>query len=158
MTSVEELYKQYGPMVYRRCYSLLRCADDAQDMTQDVFVRILGQQDLKNTGLSSYLWTIATNLCLNRIRDRKRRGEDVDGDELLLQIAVMDDHDARIDAGKWLGRLFDRHPENSREIAVMHFLDCMSYEEVAHAVGMSVSGVRKRLASLRATLNLMEAV
>jgi RNA polymerase sigma-70 factor (ECF subfamily) len=54
-----------------------------------------------------------------------------------------------------LDRLFGRHPESSRTIAVLHYVDGLTLEEVADEIGMSVSGVRKRLRALRASLTEM---
>jgi RNA polymerase sigma-70 factor (ECF subfamily) len=155
---IEELYERFGPMVHRRCLQLLSCQADAADATQDVFVKLL-QRDLGETeGLSSFLYTTATNLCLNRIRDQKRRGEWVQSDSLLVEIASIEDHSSSSIARSLLGKLFGQSLEGSREIAVLHYLDGMSYEEVAQVVGLSVSGVRKRLASLRQSLQTLEAL
>jgi RNA polymerase sigma-70 factor (ECF subfamily) len=55
-----------------------------------------------------------------------------------------------------LDKLFARHRESSRVIAVLHYLDGLTLEQVAREVGMSVSGVRKRLRGLRQTLAEME--
>jgi len=57
-----------------------------------------------------------------------------------------------------LNRLFKKHPENSRTIAVLHYIDGMTLEEVAAEVNMSVGGVRKRLRSLKNTLIELEAL
>ena len=51
--------------------------------------------------------------------------------------------------------LFDRHPESSRTIAVLHYVDGLTLEEVARQTGLSVSGVRKRLRKLRHMLTEM---
>ena len=48
--------------------------------------------------------------------------------------------------------LFNRHPESSRTIAVLHYVDGLTLEQVADEVGLSVSGVRKRLRKLRDTV------
>jgi len=70
--NVETLYRTYGPMVLRRCRRLLRDEDRALDAMQDVFVRVLKNQDrLKATYPSSLLYRIATNVCLNHIRDQR---------------------------------------------------------------------------------------
>ena len=45
--------------------------------------------------------------------------------------------------------LFGRQPESSRTIAVLHYVDGLTLEEVARQTGLSVSGVRKRLRRLR---------
>ena len=145
---VEGLYERYGPMVLRRCRQLLRDEQEALDVAQDVFVRLLERQDrLSDRHPSSLLFRIATNLCLNRIRDSRRHLQ-VPGDEILETLARRDD----IDAPLLLDRLFRRHPESTRTMAVMHWLDGMTFEQVARDCGMSVSGVRKRLRALRGTL------
>lgn len=154
--SVEELYEKYGPMVLRRCRHLLEDEEEAMDVTQDVFVKLL--QDgtpRKIEHPSSFLFVTATNMCLNKIRARKRRGET--GDALLYDIAVMSGTEDRMGARSVLERLFNKHQESSRTIATLHFVDGMTLEETAREVGMSVSGVRKRLAMLRETLTRIEA-
>ena len=98
---------------------------------------------------------MATNLCLNRIRDAKRRKTTADRD-LLEQIADSEDAEGRIEARLVLARLFGRQRESTRTMAVLHYIDGMTLEEVAAEVGMSVSGVRKRLRGLRASLQELE--
>jgi RNA polymerase sigma-70 factor (ECF subfamily) len=144
---VEWLYERYGPMVVRRCRRLLRDEEEAWDVSQDVFVQLLRRRaSLDGEHPSSLLFRIATNLCLNRIRDRRRRPT-TPADPILEQLAPRVD----LDAPLLLDRLFGRHPESTRTMAVMHYLDGMTLERVAQECGMSVSGVRKRLRSLRAT-------
>jgi DNA-binding NarL/FixJ family response regulator len=48
-----------------------------------------------------------------------------------------------------LDHIFKREKKSTREIAVMHFVDGMTLKEVADEVGLSVSGVRKRIRELR---------
>ena len=149
---VEELYQRYGPMVMRRCRQLLKEENEALDATQDVFVQILKRRDrLEMTHPYSLLYRIATNQCLNRIRDRQRRAT-MPGDGFLERVAVLDDTEPRLETRSVLERLFGRHQESTRTMAVLHFQDGMTLEEVAGEVGMSVSGVRKRLRGLRASL------
>jgi len=139
-------------MVMRRCRQLLKEENEALDATQDVFVQILKRRDrLEMTHPSSLLYRIATNLCLNRIRDRQRRAT-MPGDGFLERVAVLDDTEPRLEARSVLERLFGRHQESTRTMAVLHFQDGMTLEEVAGEVGMSVSGVRKRLRGLRVSL------
>ncbi len=126
------------------------------DVCQDVFVRLLERREwLAPQYPSSLLYRIATNLCLNRIRDRARHATSSD-EELLFRIASAENPGGGSEARLTLGRLFGRHPESSRTIAVLHYLDGLTLEQVAQEVGLSVSGVRKRLRSLRRTLVDME--
>ncbi len=144
-------------MVLRRCRRLLGDEEAARDAMHDTFVRVLDHADrLDSDAPSSLLWTMATRVCLNRLRSQRRRPEVADGD-LLLRIAQGGDVEAEAGARSVLQRLFGAEPESSETIAVLHLLDGMTHEEVAEVVGMSVSGVRKRLRTLRARLDILEA-
>ena len=146
-------------MVLRRCRGLLGDDPQAVDAMQDVFVQLLTHRDrLTDHGASSLLYTIATNLCLNRLRSRRRRPEDPQSDSLIMQIAAADDPEARGLARGLLDRFFASEPASTGTIAVLHLLDGMTLEEVAETVGMSVSGVRKRLRRLRASVTALAGV
>lgn len=152
-----KLYETYGPMVFRRCLSMLGDESEASDIMQNVFLRVYerrGQLDLSNP--SSLFWNTATRLCLNRLRDKVRRGQDGEGGGLLLQIAAAEDETDAYEAGNILKRIFSREPESTRTMAVLHFVDGMTLKETAEAVGLSVSGVRKRLRTLQAKVKNLE--
>ena len=143
-------------MVLRRCRKLLRDDQAARDAMHDVFVQILDRADhLDDRAPSSLLFRIATNICLNKIRSRTRRPEGEP--DLIDRIAEHTDPDARNAARAMLDKLFRNEPDTTAVIAVLHLHDEMTLEEVAAEVGMSVSGVRKRLDKLRAKLRTMEA-
>lgn len=147
--AIAALADRYGPMVLRRCRRLLGDGEEARDVCQDVFVKLVtSRHRLQPTGLSSLLYRMATNACLNRIRDRRRRPEDGD-DARLAALACADDPGGLSQARLMLERLFARHPASSRTIAVLHYVDGLTLEETATAAGLSVSGVRRRLRALR---------
>lgn len=152
---VEALSRRYGPMVLRRCRRLLGDEDEALDACQDVFLRVIEHRtQLNDSYPSSLLYRIATNVCLNRLRDNRRNPVTRD-EEVLYDIARAEEPGATSEARLLLARLFGRHPESSRTIAVLHFVDGLTLEEVADETGMSVSGVRKRLRALRTSLTDM---
>ena len=154
---VEGLWTRYGGLVLRRCRQLLRDEEEAFDVSQDVFVQLLrrrGQLEIHYP--SSLLWKMATNLCLNRLRDRRAAPEPVE-EVTLLRLARLEDPGPGNEARFTLQRLFARHKDSTRLIAVLHFVDGLTLEQTAREVGLSVSGVRKRLRGLRETLLQMEA-
>jgi RNA polymerase sigma-70 factor (ECF subfamily) len=77
---------------------------------------------------------------------------------MLMNIACAENVEREHGNRDLLSRLFGKHPESSRTIAVLHLIDGMTLEEVAHEVKMSVGGVRKRLRSLKNTLTELEAI
>lgn len=153
---VEFLFRRYGPMVIRRCRQLLKDEDEALEVSQEVFVQLLRRRgNLEMKSPSSLLYRVATNLSLNRIRERKRRPTTND-EEILCQLASLEETENRVEARSLLRRVFSNHHDSSRVMAVLHFIDGLTLEEVAEKVGMSVSGVRRRLGALRQTLAGME--
>ncbi len=120
------------------------------EAAQDVFVQLIRRREtLTEDAPAGLLMRMATNVCLNLLRSRKRHPQD--HDEALLQtIACSDD----VESGVWtrlrLNRIFGGELETTRTIAVLHYCDGLTHEQVAQEVGLSVSGVRKRLRGLRA--------
>lgn len=156
---VDALYRRYGGMVLRRCRSILSDETEAVDAMHDTFVEILRRRErLTDDAPSSLLYRTATWVCLNKLRSRRRKPEHRD-DDLLARIATSDDPEARSLARGALRALFgaDDGSVDSRVIATLHLHDGLTLAETAEAVGMSVSGVRKRLRKLRSRLDELEA-
>lgn len=143
-------------MVLRRCRSLLRDEDKAVDAMQDTFVQVLRREEaLDARAPSSLLYTIATNVCLNVLRSERSRPRG-GGDDLIERIAGTDDPAGSAVVRHLLERIFAKEQPSTRAIAVMHFVDGLTYEQVAAEVGLSVSGVRKRLRTLKARAKSLE--
>jgi RNA polymerase sigma-70 factor (ECF subfamily) len=164
---VESHYLRYGPMVLRRCRTLLRDPAKAEDAMQDVFVSLIRNEDrLRDEAPGALLLRVATNVCLNRLRGEKRHPEDAhEDDELALRIARADDRggdaESRTLARSVLGKLFgadDPLAASTRSLAFMHLVDGLTLEEVARESRLSVSGVRKRLRGLKGRLAELEGV
>ena len=155
---VEKLYTQYGPMVLRRCRYILKDEEGALDAMQDVFVQVVKKQKkLNDKAPSSLLYTMATNICLNKLRSAKSKKESQD-ESIIQQIASTDDIEENIVTKGFLDGIFTNEKTSTRTIAVLHYVDKLTLEETADFVGLSVSGVRKRLRKLRKNgLTLMEA-
>ncbi|HOW81415.1 MAG TPA: sigma-70 family RNA polymerase sigma factor [Spirochaetota bacterium] len=146
---IEDYYRKYAPMVLRRCRFLLREEESALDAMQEVFVNLIRSSGrLSGSYPSSLLYRMATNVCLNMIRSEKRRPAGPI-DDVLFAIASNERFEERFEARDFLDRIFGREAPSTREIAVMHFIDRLTHEEIAEEMGMSVSGIRKRLSVLR---------
>jgi RNA polymerase sigma-70 factor (ECF subfamily) len=143
-------------MVLRRCRWILKDEEMARDAMQDVFVKLIRhEKKLKDEYPSSLLYRIATNTCLNILRARSRRPEDPT-EEALLAIAHYEEPESVWVAKEMLEKIFQREKESTRTMAVLHYLDGLTLEETAREVGLSVSGVRKRLRLLRRQVHQLE--
>jgi RNA polymerase sigma-70 factor (ECF subfamily) len=147
--NIEAFYRRYGPMVLRRCRQLLKNEHGAFDAMQDTFVKLMRYQN-KLTGIapSGLLYRIATNVCLNMLRSQKYHTTS-DPDDILLAIASKEDTEQMVWVKDTINRIFGREKPTTKLIAVMHYVDGMTYGEIAEETGLSVSGVRKRLRMLK---------
>jgi RNA polymerase sigma-70 factor (ECF subfamily) len=142
---IEDYYTKYGPMVLRRCRSILRDEDSAYDAMQEVFVKLITNKDkIKGIFPSSLLYRIATNTCLNMIRSGRSTSVSPD-DTIIANIAHHDDANDRMILGDFIDFVFKDELSSTRDMAYMHYVENFTYEEVSELVGLSVSGVRKRL-------------
>ena len=154
--NIDSLYRTHGPMVLRRCRTLLRDEDKAVDAMHDVFVELLRRENrLDARAPAGLLLTTATHVCLNRLRSERRRPESPD--DLLARIASLGSSAENLSlARRALDRIFGGEPASTRLIAVLLYVDRLTLEDVAAEVGMSVSGVRKRLRTLKQRLPITQ--
>jgi len=152
---VESLYSRYGPMVLRRCRFLLRNEQAAYDAMQEVFVKVLSNRDrLTEKYPSSLLYRIATNICLNRIRDDRKH--DISNYLHLLHHAKFPGGgESETSLTLLLEYILAKEKRSTRTIAVMYFINGMTIQEIADVMKLSSSGVHKRLEKLRGKIRSM---
>lgn len=152
---IAALFDQHGPKVYRRALRLLGNPADAEEATQEIFIRAFrGAGGFRQQSqVTTWLYQITTHYCLNLIRDRSRRaalheehvaprGEGLSGSE-----------PARADDLVLLQRLLARADERQATAAVYVFLDGMSHEEAASVLGTSKRTVGNLLERFQAWAN-----
>lgn len=139
------LYREYGPAVYRRCVRLLRDREAARDATQEVFVKLVRDASAlegRETALP-WIYRVATNHCLNLLRNAERRGERELPDGLAVAAgqgspdAFPDRHLAQ--------RVLSRFDAATQAIAVGVLVDGMEHDEVARVLGISRRTVGRKL-------------
>jgi len=151
--TIADWHKKYFPFVFRRCLKILRNTQDAEDAAQDVFIRLVktegrGKELDKTNNEESLLWTYATNLCLSRLEERKRKqGKNIALFEESVPAAV--DVFEQIDAKLLLQSLFEQESEETRLYCYMYFYDRMKLEEIAETVGKSTTWVHRKIENFK---------
>ncbi len=148
--SWEELVREHSARVYRQAYRLTGNQQDAEDLTQDVFVRVFRALDSYRPGsFEGWLHRITTNLFLDRMRRRSRLRFDgfSDGAEERLPATTPTPEractDAALDAD--VERALARLPEDFRVAVVLCDVEGLSYQEIATELGVKLGTVRSRI-------------
>jgi RNA polymerase sigma factor (sigma-70 family) len=147
--SWDEIVRLHSARVYRLAYRLTGDRYDAEDLTQDVFIRVFNSLDRFTPGsFEGWLHRITTNLFLDTARRRSRIRFDGFGDRaerLIGQLPSPEDvlsdgsFDADIEAA--LGTL----PKEFRAAVVLCDVEGLSYEEIADLLGLKLGTVRSRI-------------
>ena len=132
---IAELFERYGPIVYRRALSILRNPHEAEEAAQEVFIRALKSKEgfVGRSKISTWLYSITTNYCLNQIRNESRRRE-------LWQEhgpASQQPGSPLPDDGLVLQKLLSEADEQEARAAVYVYIDGMSQQEVSEILGVS---------------------
>jgi len=136
------LYRTFGPIIYARCVRLLADTSAAEDATQETFVRVHRHLEKAPAEALGWIYRIATNYCLNELRDRKQRPEPT-GD--LPELAI-DDLGRVLGDRDLVARIVRRCPEKLRVVAWLHHVDGLDQAEVARTLGISRRTVVNHLA------------
>ncbi|MCL2444268.1 MAG: RNA polymerase sigma factor [Treponema sp.] len=178
---IEVLYKDYFPMVFRRCKQLLKNHEEAENAANDVFEKLLSMEGTIDFP-KSYLYTMATNRGLNRLKRRKRgiqilyaeatkvslnhvmeKGEGEIWELIKInahkKINVQENNYSersfeQIDVKVSVEAVLKEEDEKTRVIYFMHYYDDMTLEEIGEAVGLSKSAVHKRLMKINSKFRL----
>ncbi len=152
-TTIESWYRLHAPALLRRCRTMLHDEAAARDAVHDVFVEVLRRQEHLNArDAGAYLWRAATHVCLNRLRATRRRP--TNGAQELDVLPTSSDLASTANTVLDLQRCLQDEAPSTRTLAWLVFVEQHTLEEAAAAVGLSPSGVRKRLRDMKARAQL----
>jgi RNA polymerase sigma-70 factor (ECF subfamily) len=143
VSPVNTVYERYGRSVYRRACKLLGDPEAAKDATQEVFMRVMRLDEGDGLGSNplAWLYRATTNLCLNWLRDARRRRAIMSS--RASEEATLGDPDARV----IVRRILREVPEYLQDIAVYYYVDELSHDEIAEIIGVSRRTVGHRLSA-----------
>lgn len=168
LDAFEELVRRHQDRLHRLCERMLHDREEARDATQDVFVKVFrkaGRFEPRGK-VSTWMYRIAVNHCLNVLRRRKivrmiplvgGGGEDEEPREWLPRDDAPGP-DRRLAARRrWAAtrRAIDGLPPTQRAVLVLAKFEGLAYKEIAEVLGITGSAVESRL--FRAMRNLEKA-
>ncbi|RHA39648.1 RNA polymerase sigma factor SigE [Cellulomonas rhizosphaerae] len=158
--SWEQIVREHSARVYRLAYRLTGNRHDAEDLTQETFVRVFRSLHTFQPGtFEGWMHRITTNLFLDQARRRQRirmdaMGEEADRYPSVDQLAAPErafehgnlDHDIQ--------RALDELPPEYRAAVVLCDIEGLSYEEIAVTLNIKLGTVRSRIHRARARLRV----
>jgi RNA polymerase sigma-70 factor (ECF subfamily) len=167
----DALVTGYADRVFGVAYRILGDRAEAEDLAQEVFVALY--HSLKTfrgeSRLSTWIYRITKNRCLNRLKFLKRRrfGTNADVDDPALRERLVDPAtDERgqktadrvlegRDTAAFVQRFLDELPDEQRTLVVLRDIEDLSYEEIVEITGLPLGTVKSRLHRARAALAVL---
>jgi len=163
-----ELVKAHHRRVYSLCYRFTGSPHDAEDLTQDVFLKVYGNLtafDLTRGSFQTWITTLTRNLLVDHFRRSKQQratdsmdaGWDEAGDlTLAMQLAsdgpTQHDRAAQKEIAKMVQEALTRISPELREAVILRDLQDMDYKEIAQVLRIPEGTVKSRISRGRAEL------
>jgi RNA polymerase sigma-70 factor (ECF subfamily) len=160
------LIMRYQDRLYGSCVRMLNNVEEAEEVVQETYIRVhqsIAKFDKRST-FASWVFRIAHNLCIDRIRTAQRRksiqllpldlqssysGEEATDNLTVSQIADSgpspDESLAMSEQFELIEKSLKLLPENQRSVIILHDIEGFSYEEVANIIGANLGTVRSRI-------------
>ena len=147
-----ELYLRFRQRVFSYCLRMLGSSAEAEDMYQEVFIRVYqrAHQFAEDKSLAGWIFTIAHNLCLNRIRDR-RTFDNIDD----LRFLAAPTPEFGDDWGARIQQALEQVPPENREPFLLFEYQGLSYNEISEVMKLTVPAVKSRIYRTREQLRTL---
>jgi RNA polymerase sigma-70 factor (ECF subfamily) len=145
--SIDDLYTSYRDFIYRVALRVTHNAYDAEDIVQNVFLRMLRNRTGPEEGRSAggYFRRSATNASIDLIRTRTQRAEsELEPRYLAPEQTVL--------GQRYVKQVLDQLPHENSELFQLYYQDGYEYGELACRLDMRVGTVKSRLHRIRAAL------
>ena len=160
----ERLVRRNQERVFKLAQRYLKDPARAEDITQDVFIRVFHAAETyrPTAKFTTWVYRITVNLCLNALRDRKSRpevafesGSDESGGgyENIISETVNPAQQLEVEElSQAISRALETLPEGQRTVILLRRYDELSYEEIAEVTGNTPAAVKSLLSRARQNL------
>jgi len=161
----ESIYNRYSSRVYNTVLSYLQQPQDAEEVTQDVFIEVYrsAEQFKGEAAISTWIYRIAVNKSLDFIRHRSRKKRFAFLSSIFQSETGELQHDRphfdhpgmqleNKEKGRMLFAALDRLPETQKTAFILFQIEGLSYKEIAEVMQQTESGVESLLHRARSSL------
>lgn len=155
----QELFRRYQSVVWRVCYSYMRNRQDAEDLTQDVFLKVyrnLNQFEGRSS-FKTWLYRVAINTCQNEIRRRGRRPQVTETEmdiiaEIMPSAQSVEKAYQNRNRRELLAEALANLDMGASEILYMKDMEERPYNEIADMLDIGISAAKMRVQRARLAL------
>lgn len=146
----DEIYRRYSKRLYLFVFGIIKSKKDAEDVVQEVFVKIWENRSKIKQYLSfqSYLFTIAHNTTISLLRNKMKDDKFIENIKLLQYSEKGDSVQAEIEfneLNKKLQTSLNSLPERQRQVYLLSREEGLSYKQIAEKLEISINTVENQM-------------
>ena len=149
----EELIRQYEKKVYSLCFRMCGNSEDAEEAAQDAFLALWRGIDRfrQESSLSTWIYRLATNACIDTLRRRKKQSGSVslDDEELFVDAVDTSPQPQETVEHREAQKLLQ---EGYRKVLILREIEGLSYTEIAESASIELGTVKSRISRGRSLL------
>ncbi|WP_370089729.1 RNA polymerase sigma factor [Ekhidna sp.] len=149
---------RYESYITKKCKSYVKDEDAANDLSQEVMIKVFLQVSKFRTEakLTTWLFSIIHNTCIDYLRSKKKRTHDVISEKLADEVFELVDADEELPEEKTveiLETLLDQMTPEGKLILLLKYKEKHSIQDIQNSLGLSESAVKMRLKRAKEMLN-----
>lgn len=153
VAAFEELVRRYKRAIFAYARSAIGSPQDAEEVAQDVFIKVYRAAHRFNAKYSfkTWLYTIASNTCKNKLRSRARRRANVSLDNedspvvtLSHEASPLEVYQRNIEIAE-VRDAINTLPPRYRQVLHLRYVEGLRYREIGEALGLSLGNVEARI-------------
>ena len=148
--SFRKIVEHYQSMVYSLAFKILNNEQDAKDMVQETFVKVW--LNLKkynpNKKFTNWIYTIATNLCLDKLRSFKYFPPNENFEDRIFDLISSDNAEQKMideEFGEIVSLLTNKLTPKQKIVFTLHCLEGLEVKEIIEITGMTAAKIKSNL-------------
>lgn len=157
MLAFDVLYKKYSKRLYKFSFSILKSREEAENITQDVFVNLWVNRNKieKDSSVKYYIFTISYNSAVSVIRKKANESKFIEYVKT-LQDLVQEPVDLQVEYNELndqLNEIVNELPERQRDVFKLHKIEGLKYSKIAEKLNISVNTVENHMSRALKTIH-----
>lgn len=156
MTSTEftSLVMPFKDKVFRLARRLLVSNEEAEDATQEIFLRLWNNQSKISSynNVEAFAMTMTKNFCLDRLKSKQAQNLKIVHSNYQDQNASLQKQVELSDSLSWIGKMLEQLPEQQRMILQLRDIEAYEFDEIAEIMNMNPTAIRVALSRARKTI------
>lgn len=145
-----EIVEGYQQMVYSLAFRILNNEQDAKDMVQETFIKVWLNLEKYNSNrnFTNWLYTITTNLCLDKLRSLKYLSPNNDLEDTIIDLISSDNAEQKMidnEFGKIVSLLTNELTPKQKIVFTLRCLDGLEVKEIVEITGMTSAKIKSNL-------------